>query len=171
MDESCHVFLIKDKIRCLQKKIMDQLAADLNSALNDANILTSSLSNVPMTSSSSTTTTTTTRLFPFQMQNVCTEKHSETWLLNRHYKFIHDHLFYNMIQSGLSNKIVNIFQLEDGKNKSSLLNRQNRCHDDIDEIAVTNSDLAPHEQTIRREMRQIKINLVHASTQTPSFPF
>jgi hypothetical protein len=56
MDESSHVFLIKDKIRCIQKKIMDQLAADLNSALNDASILTSSLSNVPITSSSSTTT-------------------------------------------------------------------------------------------------------------------
>ena len=55
MDESSHVFLIKDKIRCIQKKIMDQLAADLNSALNDASILTSSLSNVPVTSSSSTT--------------------------------------------------------------------------------------------------------------------
>lgn len=53
MDEGSHVFLIKDKIRCIQKKIMDQLAADLNSALNDANILTSSLSNFPMTSSSS----------------------------------------------------------------------------------------------------------------------
>jgi len=55
MDESSHVFLIKDKIRCIQKKIMDQLAADLNSALNDANILTPSLSNLPITSSSSTT--------------------------------------------------------------------------------------------------------------------
>jgi len=55
MDEGSHVFLIKDKIRCIQKKIMDQLAADLNSALNDANILTSSVSNLPMTSSSSTT--------------------------------------------------------------------------------------------------------------------
>ncbi|CAF1217343.1 unnamed protein product [Adineta steineri] len=54
MDESSHVFLIKDKIRCIQKKIMDQLAADLNSALNDANILTSSLSNVPITSSATT---------------------------------------------------------------------------------------------------------------------
>lgn len=53
MEDSSHVFLIKDKIRCIQKKIMDQLAADLNSALNDASILTSSLSNVPMTSSSS----------------------------------------------------------------------------------------------------------------------
>ena len=50
MDESSHVFLIKDKIRCIQKKIMDQLAADLNSALNDATILTSSLSNMPITS-------------------------------------------------------------------------------------------------------------------------
>jgi len=56
MDEGSHVFLIKDKIRCIQKKIMDQLAADLNSALNDANILTSSLSNFPMASSSSSTT-------------------------------------------------------------------------------------------------------------------
>jgi hypothetical protein len=56
MDESSHVFLIKDKIRCIQKKIMDQLAADLNSALNDASILTSSLSNVPITSSSSSAT-------------------------------------------------------------------------------------------------------------------
>jgi hypothetical protein len=55
MDEGSHVFLIKDKIRCIQKKIMDQLAADLNSALNDADILTSSLSNLPTTSSSSTT--------------------------------------------------------------------------------------------------------------------
>ena len=52
MDDSAHVFLIKDKIRCIQKKIMDQLAADLNSALNDANILTSSVSNVTMTPSS-----------------------------------------------------------------------------------------------------------------------
>ena len=51
MDDSAHVFLIKDKIRCIQKKIMDQLAADLNSALNDANILTSSVSNVTVTSS------------------------------------------------------------------------------------------------------------------------
>lgn len=51
MDDSAHVFLIKDKIRCIQKKIMDQLAADLNSALNDANILTSSVPNVTMTPS------------------------------------------------------------------------------------------------------------------------
>ena len=50
MDDSSHVFLIKDKIRCIQKKIMDQLAADLNSALNDASILTSSVSNVTLTS-------------------------------------------------------------------------------------------------------------------------
>jgi hypothetical protein len=56
MDESAHLFLIKDKIRCIQKKIMDQLAADLNSALNDATIVTSSLSNFPMTSSSSSAT-------------------------------------------------------------------------------------------------------------------
>jgi hypothetical protein len=56
MDEGSHVFLIKDKIRCIQKKIMDQLAADLNSALNDATIVTSSLSNFPMTSSSSSAT-------------------------------------------------------------------------------------------------------------------
>ena len=55
MDDGSHVFLIKDKIRCIQKKIMDQLAADLNSALNDANIITSSLSNLPTASSSSTT--------------------------------------------------------------------------------------------------------------------
>jgi hypothetical protein len=34
---------------------MDQLAADLNSALNDASILTSPLSNVTLTSSSSAT--------------------------------------------------------------------------------------------------------------------
>ncbi|CAF5186568.1 unnamed protein product, partial [Rotaria magnacalcarata] len=56
MDDTSHVFLIKDKIRCIQKKIMDQLAADLNSALNDANILTSPLSNVPLASSSSFST-------------------------------------------------------------------------------------------------------------------
>lgn len=58
MDDSSHAFLIKDKIRCIQKKIMDQLAADLNSALNDANILSSPLSNVPMASSSSSATIT-----------------------------------------------------------------------------------------------------------------
>jgi hypothetical protein len=51
MDDSSHVFLIKDKIRCIQKKIMDQLAADLNSALNDTSILPSSLSNIPVASS------------------------------------------------------------------------------------------------------------------------
>ncbi|CAF2572148.1 unnamed protein product [Rotaria sp. Silwood2] len=61
MDESSHVFLIKDKIRCIQKKIMDQLAADLNSALNDANIPTSPLSNLPMTSSSPFSTTLKTK--------------------------------------------------------------------------------------------------------------
>ena len=44
------MFLIKDKTRCIQKKIMDQLAADLNSALNDASIMTSSVSNVTLTS-------------------------------------------------------------------------------------------------------------------------
>lgn len=54
MDDSSHVFLIKDKIRCIQKKIMDQLAADLNNALNDANMLTSSMSYVTMTSMNST---------------------------------------------------------------------------------------------------------------------
>ncbi|UJR26540.1 hypothetical protein I4U23_007863 [Adineta vaga] len=59
MDETSHVFLIKDKVRCIQKKIMDQLAADLNSALNDADILpSSSLSNIPITSSSSAATIT-----------------------------------------------------------------------------------------------------------------
>ena len=51
MDDTSHVFLIKDKIRCIQKKIMDQLAADLNNALNDDNMLTSSISNVTMASS------------------------------------------------------------------------------------------------------------------------
>ena len=51
MDDTSHVFLIKDKIRCIQKKIMDQLAADLNNALNDDNMLTSSISNVTMSSS------------------------------------------------------------------------------------------------------------------------
>ena len=56
MDDGSHVFLIKDKIRCIQKKIMDQLAADLNSALNDTDILPSSLTNIPVTSSSSTAT-------------------------------------------------------------------------------------------------------------------
>lgn len=61
MDDNSHVFLIKDKIRCIQKKIMDQLAADLNSALNDANILSSQLSNVPMTSSSSFSATLKTK--------------------------------------------------------------------------------------------------------------
>ena len=55
MDDGSHVFLIKDKIRCIQKKIMDQLAADLNSALNDTDVLTSSLSNPPVASSSLTT--------------------------------------------------------------------------------------------------------------------
>lgn len=54
MDDNSHVFLIKDKIRCIQKKIMDQLAADLNSALNDTSILPSSLSNLPINSSSIT---------------------------------------------------------------------------------------------------------------------
>lgn len=60
MDDSSHVFLIKDKIRCIQKKIMDQLAADLNSALNDAHILpsSSSLPNIPITSSLSSATIT-----------------------------------------------------------------------------------------------------------------
>jgi hypothetical protein len=61
MDDSSHVFLIKDKIRCIQKKIMDQLAADLNSALNDTDILSSSLSNLPIASSSSTTTLSKTK--------------------------------------------------------------------------------------------------------------
>ena len=60
MDEDSHV-LIKDKIRCIQKKIMDQLAADLNSALNDANILKSPLPNILLTSSSSATTLKTKR--------------------------------------------------------------------------------------------------------------
>ena len=53
MEDNPHVFLIKDKIRCIQKKIMDQLAADLNSALNDANMLTSSVSNITMASMNS----------------------------------------------------------------------------------------------------------------------
>ena len=61
MDDSSHVFLIKDRIRCIQKKIMDQLAADLNSALNDTDVLPSSLSNLPMTSSSSITTLSKTK--------------------------------------------------------------------------------------------------------------
>jgi hypothetical protein len=61
MDDRSHAFLIKDKIRCIQKKIMDQLAADLNSALNDASILPSSLSGVPMASSSSSVTITKTK--------------------------------------------------------------------------------------------------------------
>lgn len=52
MDDGSHVFLITDKIRCIQKKIMDQLAADLNSALNDTDLPASSLSNFPTTTSS-----------------------------------------------------------------------------------------------------------------------
>lgn len=57
MDDNSHVFLIKDKIRCIQKKIMDQLAADLNNALNDTHMLTSSIGYLPTASSSSSSMT------------------------------------------------------------------------------------------------------------------
>ena len=73
-----------------------------------------------------------------QLMAVCAEKRHKRWLLNRHYMFMDDLMFFHLIQSGLADQIFNVFQSEDReKMKLTSTNNRKRFHEDIDAVTTT----------------------------------
>ena len=74
--------------------------------------------------------TTTRNLCHLQVRAVCTERYHQRWLLNQHYMFVTDDIFFHLAQIGLLDKIVKVFQEADKKQASSQMNGQKRSHED-----------------------------------------
>ncbi|CAF1369321.1 unnamed protein product [Adineta steineri] len=113
----------------------------------------------------SATATTTASCFPIQA--VCADEDVQRALLCRHFMFLDDAVFFYLAQSGLLNKIVNVFQAKDCKlNGSNQINGQKRCHEDIDGVYDTDNNSSDSEELPRKKTKRIRITLVDISTQT-----
>lgn len=97
-----------------------------------------------------------------QMQTVCEERYDERRIMRLHFMFVDDEMFFQLVQTGLVDKIVKVFQEADRKKKetSSQMNDQKRTREEDEENSST--DLHSTEKRIKRW----HILMADASTQT-----
>jgi len=106
-----------------------------------------------------------------QIDAIRIEKYDQRWLIKQHYMFIDDELFFYLNQSGLLDKIVDTFDMEDRKKKNAIANNaQKRTYEDIDQDNETSSDSAAQrgEALGRKKRKGSNSNVSDASTQTES---
>jgi hypothetical protein len=109
----------------------------------------------------------TTKASFLQIEAICDEKYVQRWILNKHNMFMDDDIFFYLYQSGLLDRIVNLFEAEDRKKKNAIgTNGQKRTYEDIDEDNQTNSDSAQREEELgRKKSKGINTNVADTSTQ------
>lgn len=120
-----------------------------------------------MASSSSDPSSSSTEISNIDIYSVCQKYYDQRWRFNQHYMFMDDHVFFQLIQCGLVDKIANVFQIEDEKTKKlTTSNRQKRHHEDIDDNDDTKSKFLHREELVGTNTKRTKMDLMDASTQT-----
>ena len=96
-----------------------------------------------------------------ERDRVCAEKHDQRWMLNQHYMFMEHSMFFHLIQCGLVDKILKVFDDADQKQKEMALQvtGQKRPREG-DDVSDDNTNLA------LKKTKRSDISTADTATQT-----